>query len=84
MYPRGATQQGVMDMAGNLWEWCVNIYEQPEAPESPRIDAWNTQRVLHGGSWYDGPVGLRASSRPGPYAGNRNNYIGFRLAQDIP
>ena len=29
MYPDGATAQGVLDLAGNVWEWCLNKYEDP-------------------------------------------------------
>ncbi len=32
MYPQGATQQGVMDMAGNDWEWCLNKEANPDIP----------------------------------------------------
>ena len=84
MYPRGATQQGVMDMAGNVWEWCLNAYEHPEVPESLRIDESNTSRVGRGGSCYSTPGGLRVSFRGGYFADTRSSNIGFRLAQDIP
>ena len=84
MYPRGATEQGVLDMAGNLWEWCLNKYEDPMAPESLRIDESNTGRVLRGGSWGNGPGTLRASHRNWNFADTRDYYIGFRLAQDLP
>ncbi|MFB3137440.1 MAG: hypothetical protein ACE1ZJ_05955 [Nitrospirales bacterium] len=40
--------------------------------------------MVRGGSLYDEPVGLRSSTRLRFYADNRHNFIGFRLAQDIP
>ena len=56
MYPSGATQQGVLDMAGNVWEWCLNKQEQPEVPESLRIDDSGLRRVFRGGAWGSGPT----------------------------
>ncbi|MDN5942897.1 MAG: SUMF1/EgtB/PvdO family nonheme iron enzyme [Nitrospira sp.] len=84
MYPRGATQQGLLDMAGNVWEWCLNTYEQPETPESLRIDELNTRRVVRGGCWFNEPENLRVSNRYRRVADYRNAGLGFRLAQDIP
>jgi hypothetical protein len=81
MYPHGATKQGVMDMAGNVWEWCLKTYEQPEAPEPLPIDESNTSRVLRGGSWDNKPENLRVSARGRYYADTQTNSIGFRLAQ---
>ncbi len=83
MYPSGATQHGVLDMAGNVSEWCLNKDEQPGTPESLSIDATDAQRVFRGGSWVDIPVDLRASLRNRSDADFRFNTIGFRLAQDI-
>ena len=82
MYPRGATQQGVMDMSGNVWEWCLNTYEHPEAPESLSIDELYAPRVLRGGSWDMGVLAVWGRNRF--YAGYQSGYIGFRLVQDIP
>ena len=83
MYPRGDTQHGVLDMAGNVWEWCLNKYKQPETPESLRIDDTDASRVLRGGAWFYGPMALGSSFRLGGRAGYLYNYIGFRLAQDM-
>jgi len=83
MYPQGATQQGVLDMAGNVWEWCLNKYQNPEEPEAVRIDKKDEERVIRGGSWNSRPGGLRASNRFRDGAGTRYFTIGFRLAQDL-
>ena len=84
MYPSGATRQGVFDMAGNVWEWCLNKYEQPDTADSLRIDnVEHGRRVIRGGSWFDSkPVVLRPYFRTGGDAGDRGYTIGFRLAQD--
>ncbi|MDQ1355486.1 MAG: hypothetical protein QG657_5796, partial [Acidobacteriota bacterium] len=39
-YPEGATPEGLMDMAGNAWEWMDNLYDKD-----------NKRRAMRGGSW---------------------------------
>lgn len=85
LYPGGATKQGLLDMAGNVWEWCLNTYDQPAHAEAVCLsDDQRKSRVIRGGSWVYFPVNLRTSSRFGSPAGIRDNNIGFRLVQDIP
>jgi formylglycine-generating enzyme required for sulfatase activity len=84
IYPSGATKQGVLDMAGNVWEWCLNKYEDSGMPTSLRIDKSNSHRVIRGGSWNDFPGDLLVSARYSYSAVYRLNYVGFRLVQDIP
>jgi hypothetical protein len=78
MYPQGATRQGALDMAGNVWEWCLNTYEDQDLSITTA-----GRRVIRGGSWGILPVNLRVSNRNRFNAVNRTNYIGFRLAQDL-
>ena len=85
LYPSGATRHGVLDIAGNVEEWCLNKYEKPGSGESVSIeDEENAQRVIRGGSWCDTPEYLGSSHRNRFNADNRYDFIGFRLAQDIP
>ncbi len=85
IYLQGATLQGVLDMAGNVWEWCLNTSDNPQCPQSVHLDDSNTQRVIRGGSWnFLIPELLRPSLRERGTTVTRLNFLGFRLAQDIP
>lgn len=85
LYPGGATKQGLLDMAGNVWEWCLNTYHQPAHAEAVRLsDDQRKSRVIRGGAWFNLPEFLRASFRLRNFPDNRNYFIGFRLVQDIP
>ena len=48
MYLEGASPYGVLDMSDNVWEWCLNIYDDPG---NLRFES-RERRVLHGDSWY--------------------------------
>ena len=68
-YPSGATPEGLMDMAGNVWEWCADWYDKDK-----------NYRVLRGGSWFNDVYNLSCSDRDGDYPENRYNLVGFRVA----
>lgn len=54
-YPDGASPFGVLDMAGNVWEWVEDTYDSDFYLTSPYSDPINNSpgltRVLRGGSW---------------------------------
>lgn len=75
LYPQGASPYGVLDMSGNVWEWCMNEYEHPERTQ-PEGDA---RRVLRGGSWNNVHGSARAAIRYNLDPFIRNAYLGFRV-----
>jgi hypothetical protein len=85
IYPSGVTQQGVMDMAGNVYQWCLNKHKYPDRTESAGPVKSADMRVIRGGSWNNEPGFLRSSYRMiRNFPSNRSSVIGFRLAQDTP
>ena len=75
LYPQGASPFGVMDMAGNLWEWCLNNYDDPKI-----IDASNTSfKVLRGGSFFGSQPIARSSYRANLNPLSDDDYCGCRL-----
>jgi len=77
MYPAGASPADVLDMAGTVWEWCLNKHDKPNITASRNRDF--DRRVLRGGSWNNNQDNARSADRNRNNPNNRNNNIGFRV-----
>jgi formylglycine-generating enzyme required for sulfatase activity len=72
LYPQGASPYGVLDMAGNTLEWCIDPFDGPMDDES-------VVRVLRGGSWFNLQRNARASYRFNFDPDYRYSFLGFRV-----
>ncbi len=85
-YPTGASPYGVMDMAGNVWEWVNDWYSSSYYSVSPGSNppgpATGTTRVLRGGSWNGNHYGfLRAANRNNDGPVSWYVSVGFRCVR---
>jgi formylglycine-generating enzyme required for sulfatase activity len=78
-YPAGATPAGVMDLAGNVWEWTSSPYCPYGAD-----DCGDSRRVLRGGGWDTvESQDVRAARRYPSTPTARGKSIGFRCAKGL-
>jgi serine/threonine protein kinase/formylglycine-generating enzyme required for sulfatase activity len=85
-YPSGVSVFGAYEMAGNVWEWTSDWYDETYystmPSRNPHGPSSGTKHVLRGGSFYGGEDPLRSSAR---YAYDPTKAIGqagFRCARD--
>jgi len=74
-YPAGASRDGVMDLAGNVGEWCTDwyVYPYPAGKQTnPCNQSPGNYRVIRGGSWSWYGYSQRAADREF----NSQNYPG--------
>ena len=81
-FPRGASPFGMEDMAGNVWEWCLDYLENYRGGRKvdPRGPTSGTKRVYRGGSWKSRFKSLRATARNSNVPSFSCNDLGFRIA----
>ena len=83
---------GLLDMHGNLNEWCGDWYAnnsyKPSPPDAVMTDprgpsAGGSFRIIRGGNLYDGPIGCRAAVRYVAIPSSREPMTGFRVVCEI-
>lgn len=89
-FPKGASVEGVEDLAGNIWEWCMDEFDATFYKRSPARNPIHLRRrdqlkdrVIRGGSWDYGLVFMRSALRFRFYPLNSTHNIGFRVARSI-
>ncbi len=97
-YPKNS--YGLFDMAGNVWEWCLDEYDadfyavsQTGNPFSganaiqeiiENFEIVQSNRVLRGGSWIVTSANVRSSTRFMLMPESTNYSVGFRCVMDLP
>tara|TARA_R110002126_G_scaffold211259_2_gene357817 strand:+ start:390 stop:2159 length:1770 start_codon:yes stop_codon:yes gene_type:complete len=92
-YVEGVSESGVLDLAGNVWEWTSSPYKAYKEPFKPgvykfkkkKLEAalpkWNvSQRVGMGGSYLTDRVVARCTTRRGTEQSQITAGLGFRVA----
>jgi len=82
----GKSPYGIYDMAGNVWEWVSDWYDNDYYKNSPQQNPGGPSmggfKVIRGGSWTSSPRNLRSADRYWDPPSFRSLYFpGFRCAK---
>ncbi len=82
-YPSGISPYGLLDMSGNLREWCLDWYDEHYYKDSPTFNPKGPLegefKVIRGGGWGYDQSFLRTTDRNRWIPTDSSNEIGFRI-----
>ncbi len=78
-FPAGASPYGLLDVAGNAWEWTES---RPSADDVGLGADASVYRVVRGGSWSQPAEAMRVTNRVWVPAGEDRSDLGLRCAYD--
>ena len=82
-YSQNVSPYGAMDMAGNVWEWTQDWYEDsygPDDTDNPIGPTAGQFRTIRGGCWYYEATYIRSAHRSKHNPLYRYYNVGFRCA----
>ncbi len=87
-FAAGRSVDGLLNMAGNVWEWTRDRFEYEAYGNGPAVNPQGAdsggERVVRGGSWRSDAFSLRVTHRIPVGEGARFPDLGFRCAYDVP
>ena len=93
-FSNGTSPDGIADLAGNVWEWCLDEFDHSFYQQNKRKVQRNPLnlrfrdvlrvRVIRGGGWDVGSTFLRSALRSSFYPLDSTHTIGFRVVRPRP